>query len=119
MPVNWSEQVYHPAQDLYGRMVTVTPVASQPTVAAYGARGIFDIEAIDVEGLENTVISETRVILDIRDSEFAVLPIQGDLIDVPTDSGIPAEGQFEVIDADPNGGGETTLTLRRIVQAKP
>jgi hypothetical protein len=119
MPVNWSERVYSPAQDLYSRMVTVTPVASQPASAAYQARGIFDIEAIDVEGLENTVISETRVILDIRDAEFAVLPIQGDLIDVPTDSGVPAEGQFEVIDADPNGGGETTLTLRRIVQAKP
>jgi hypothetical protein len=49
-----------------------------------------------------------------------VLPLQGDLINVPADaSGLIAEGDFEVLDADPNGGGETTLTLRRLVTAKP
>jgi RNase P/RNase MRP subunit p29 len=120
MPVNFSQEVYLPAQDLYSRTVTITPVASQPSnVVAYVARGILDTEAIDVQGLEGTIISETRVILDIRDAEFSVLPMQGDVIDIPSDSGLPAEGQFEVIDSDPNGGGETTLTLRHIVQAKP
>jgi hypothetical protein len=119
MPVNFSDQVYSPAQNLYGRAVTITPVNSQPSGQSYSSRGIMDIEAIDVQALDSSVFSETRIILDIRDAEFSVLPIQGDLIDVPSDGGLPAEGQFEVIDADPNGGGETTLTLRRIVQAKP
>ena len=46
--------------------------------------------------------------------------LQGDIVAVPADpAGLAAEGSFEVIDADPNGGGETTLTLRRLVQAKP
>lgn len=116
MPVNFSELVYKPSQDLYGRFVTITPAgANEP----YTARGILDVEAIDVQALDSSVFSETRIILDIRDAEFTTMPIQGDLIDIPSDGGLPAEGQFEVIDSDPNGGGETTLTLRRIVPAKP
>jgi hypothetical protein len=120
MPVDFSTDVYLPAQDLFGRAITVTPVASQPAAPAYNARGIFDVDAIDVQAMDGSIISETRVILDIREVEFAVLPLQGDIINVPADPiGLLAEGSFEVIDADPNGGGETTLTLRRLVTAKP
>jgi len=119
MPVNFSQHVYEPTQDLFGRVIYVTPLKSQPTAAQYVARGILEEEAMDVEALEGAIFSETRIILDIREAEFSVLPLQGDLIDIPADSGLPAAGQFEVIDADPNGGGETTLTLRHIVEAKP
>lgn len=97
----------------------VTPVVSQPNGAQYTARGILDIEDMDVAALDGSFVSETSVILDILDAEFTVIPMQGDLIDIPSDGGVPAEGQFEVVDGDPNGGGETTLTLRRVVQAKP
>jgi hypothetical protein len=120
MAINFSVDVYLPAQGTFGRAVTVTPLASQPGAPAYGARGIFDEDAIDIPALDGSVISEKKVILDIRDVEFAVVPLQGDLINVPADPvGLAAEGDFEVIDADPNGGGETTLTLRQLVQAKP
>jgi hypothetical protein len=118
--VNFSTSVYLIAQNLYGRPVTITPKSSQPNGPAYSTRGIFDIEAVDVQALDGSIVSETRVILDIRDDEFSVVPMQGDLVDVPADaSGLPAHGLFEIIDRDPNGGGETTLTLRHIVQAKP
>jgi len=119
MPINWSQQLYAPTQDMYSRVIMVTPIKSQTGVAQYTARGILDIEDMDVGALDGSFVSETRVILDIRDAEFEVLPMQGDLIDIPADGGVPAEGQFEVVDGDPNGGGETTLTLRRVVQAKP
>jgi hypothetical protein len=119
MPVDFSTDVYLPSQELFGRTITVTPTASRPGGPAYVARGILDVDAMDVAALDGAIVSETRVILDIRESEFSVLPLQGDTIDVPADSGLPAEGSFEVIDADPNGGGETTLTLRRLVPAKP
>ena len=119
MPVNWSEQLYAQEQAVYGRTITVTPIASQPAGSAYVARGILDIEVLDVVALDNSIVSETRVILDIRDAEFLVVPRQGDVIAIPADSGIPDEGSFEVIDTGPNGGGETTLTLRRIVPSKP
>ena len=119
MPVNFSQQLYAMTQDTYSRVVTITPIASQPGGAQYTARGILDTEAMDVVTMDNAFVSETRVILDIRDAEFTVLPMQGDVIDIPADGDLPAEGQFEVVDGDPNGGGETTLTLRRVVQAKP
>jgi hypothetical protein len=121
MPVDFSTDVYLPAQDLFGRTIIVTPLASQPGSALpYDARGIFDVDAIDVQAMDGSIISETRVILDIREVEFAVLPLQGDIINIPADPiGLLAEGDFEVIDADPDGGGETTLTLRRIVPSKP
>jgi hypothetical protein len=120
MPVDFSTDVYLPAQDLFGRTITVTPLVSWPSQPAYNARGIFDVDAIDVQAMDGSIISETRVILDIREVEFPVLPMQGDIINVPADPiGLLAEGDFEVIDADPNGGGETTLTLRRIVPSKP
>jgi hypothetical protein len=120
MAINFSTDVYLPAQALFGRAVTVTPVASWPGAPAYGARGIFDLDAIDIPALDGSIISEVKVILDIRDVEYPVVPMQGDIIAVPADpTGLEDEGSFEVIDADPNGGGETTLTLRRLVQAKP
>lgn len=119
MPVNFSELIYLPTQEIFGRIVTFTPRVSQPGVAAYVARGILDTEAMDVQAMDGSIISETSVILDIRDEEFAVVPLQGDLVDIPADGGVPAEGQFEIIDTDPNGGGETTLTLRHIVPSKP
>lgn len=119
MPVDFSTDVYLPAQDLFGRTITVTPLASQPGGQAYTARGILDVDAMDVGALDGSLVSDTRIILDIREAEFAVLPLQGDTITIPADSGLPAEGSFEVLDADPNGGGETTLTLRRLVTAKP
>ena len=42
-----------------------------------------------------------------------VLPQQGDLIHIPAEGMIPAEGDFEVTDVDRNGGGETTLAIRK------
>ncbi len=119
MAFNFSETVYLQAQETYGRTVTITPVTSQPNGQSYVTRGIFEVEAMDVAAMDGSIISETRIILDIREAEFAVLPMQGDLIDVPASSGLPAEGLYEVMDADPNGGGETTLTLRHIVETKP
>jgi hypothetical protein len=116
---NFSETVYLQAQNTFGRPVTITPLMSQPAGQPYAARGIFEMEAMDVAAMDGSIISETRIILDVRDAEFTVVPLQGDEIFIPESNGVPAEGLFVVTDGDPDGGGETTLTLRRIVQAKP
>lgn len=116
MAINYSQMVYEHAQNTFGRPVTFTPKGG----ASFTGRGIMDIDAIDVAAEDGSIISETRVVLDIRDDEYTVPPKQGDRVDIGGDpSGIPAQGPFEIIDADPNGGGETTLTLRRIVETKP
>ena len=119
MPVNFSDEVYLPCFDTFARQITVTPLVSQAGVAAYSARGIFDTRDIDVVALDGSIVSEQRTILDVRDVEFSVIPIQGDAIAIPADSGLPDAGSWEVIDSARNGGGETTLTLRKLVPAKP
>jgi hypothetical protein len=114
-----STLVYLPCQDLFGRPVTITPIASQPGAPAYSARGIYGTRALDVMGLDASIISEQQTILDIRDDEFAVLPAQFDLVNIPATDSVPAEGDFEIKDASRNGGGETTLVIRKLETAAP
>jgi hypothetical protein len=117
MAINYSAMVYEHAQNTFSRLVTFTP---QDGSSAFPGRGIMDTDPIDVMAEDGSVISETRVVLDIRDDEYAVVPRQGDRVDVGPDiSGIPAQGPFVIVEVEPNGGGETTLTLRHIVESKP
>jgi hypothetical protein len=117
MAINFSRMVYEHCQNTFSRQVTFTPKGGG---APFSGRGIMDIDPIDVLAEDGSLISETRVVLDIRDDEFTVMPKQGDRVDIGGDpSGIPPQGPFEIINSDPNGGGETTLTLRHIVPPKP
>lgn len=119
MPINFSTQVYLACFDTFARVISVAPIASQAGQAAYAARGIFDTRDIDVVALDGSIISEQRTILDVRDVEFGVVPIQGDQVTIPADSGLPDAGTWEVIDSARNGGGETTLTLRKVMARAP
>lgn len=119
MAVDFSTQVHSHTYDVFARAVTITPVKSQPSQAAYSARGIFGTVAIDVVAEDGAIVSDARTILDIREIEFSVLPIQGDEITIPASGNIPAAGSFRILDTDTNGGGETTLTLRKLWVAKP
>lgn len=115
MAINFSVTNYLPCQDVFGRSVTVTPIFSQPGSATpYYGRGILDTRGTVIQtDAGMAVLSDQETILDIREIEFPVVPVQGDLIDIPAESGIPAAGLFEVTDAAWNGGGEITLTIRR------
>lgn len=119
MAVDFSSQVYLPCYDTFARAITVSPLMSQAGQPAYAARGIFDTRDIDVVALDGSIVSEQRTILDIREIEFAILPRQGDQVAIPAEGALLDEGLWEVIDTSRNGGGETTLTLRRIMPAKP
>jgi len=119
MPIDFASVVYTPGQDMFGRPVVVTPVVSQPGQPAYTARGIYTTEPEDILAEEGSIFSDQRTILDIIAKEFEVVPIQGDLIFIPSSAGIKEEGNFVVSDLKDNGGGETTLLLRRSVEAKP
>jgi hypothetical protein len=119
MGLDYSSLVYEPSYDLFARSITVTPVMSQPTVAAYSARGIYTTEDKEVIAEDGSVFIDQSTILDIREIEFTVLPTQKDLIDIPSDGGVPAEGSFEVVSSGTNGGGETTLVIRKIAAVVP
>lgn len=119
MAINFHTLVYQPVFDTFARPVIFTPIASQPLAIAYTARGIYDTRPVDVLAQDGAVLSDQQSILDILEEEFGVLPVQLDRVSIPAVDDIPAVGDFEIMDADSNGGGETTLTLRRLVVAAP
>ena len=110
MAIDFSAQVYLPGQNTFGRAILVNGVP---------ARGILDTREIDVVAIDGSIVSEQRTILDVRDAEFGTVPVQDDQIAIPADGTLPDEGTWQVIDSARNGGGETTLTLRKLVTAKP
>jgi hypothetical protein len=101
--------------DVFARNVTIYPIASQPNGASYAARGILDTRGTTIQTDSGMVVmSDQETILDIREIEFSgIPPAQGDQVDIPADSGIPAAGLYEITDAAWNGGGEITLTIRK------
>jgi hypothetical protein len=120
MAVDFTNELYVYAQNVFSRPITVTPIASQPGQPAYDARGILDSKETDVLAEDGSVYSDSKTILDIRMQEFVVLPMQRDRIDIPPIASEPG-GSFEVMDLAGigNAGGEITLTLKRITTAKP
>ena len=108
---NFSQVVYAPNYDFWAVDCTFTPLVG----TSYAARGIFTTRAIDVPTEDNAVFSDQETILDILEAEFAVLPKQGDKVTIPRDCNGVDQGTWEVADIDTNGGGESTLLLRRWV----
>lgn len=120
MAVNFSDNLYAKAWDVFARPVSVTPVNSQPGQPAYANRGYFDSKETDILTENNAILSDSQSFLDIRMEEFATLPLQGDLIDIPFHEGVPG-GSFEVLDLAGvgNAGGIITISLRAIVAPEP
>jgi hypothetical protein len=119
MAIDFTNKIYLLAQNTYSVDCTFNPLKSQPGMSAYASRGIYDTRPMDVMGEDGSIISEQQTIFDIREAEYAVLPIQGDRVNIPFDCNGAALGDFEIMDADTNGGGETTLVIRKIMVAKP
>ena len=116
MAVNFALMPYLPQFEFWGRTIVVTPTFGAP----YTARGIYDTRSLAVEtDLGMAVMADQETIVDILEFEFAVLPRQGDVIDIPAYQGIPAAGQFEVVSTSTNGGGETTLVVRKLETPAP
>jgi len=118
--INFSTLVYLPNYDTFARAIIITPRASQPGVPAYTARGIYDTRPVDVAAMDGAITSDQQTIVDIRDAEFPVMPEQLDQVTIPADTDAGAAlGTFEITDTESNGGGETTLVLRKVLTAKP
>jgi hypothetical protein len=117
MGIDFSTLVYLPGYDVFARDVSISPVVSQPTATAYTARGVYSTRELDVAAEDGSIVQDQQTILDVRDAEFGVVPMQGDHVTIPADGNNPALGDFEIINAVVDGGGETTLTLRKILSA--
>lgn len=113
MAINMSMAVYNVCQGAFGRTGIFTS-AKGNSFSGTG-RGIYGSTWIDVHTEDGSIFSDQRTIFDIRADEFSLLPVQEDTVAIPADSsGMPDLGTFQIIDVDDNGGGELTLTLRKI-----
>ena len=113
MAVDIDTLLQKPVFDFWSVPCTFVPKVSQPTVASYLSRGIFNTYELDIAGLDNSIISDQRTIFDIRQAEFLVLPLQGDHVIIPFDCNGQPLGEYEILDADSDGGGQICLTIRK------
>jgi len=117
--VNYSTLIYAPAFLQFARPVTFFPVTSAPATSSFATRGIFHDGRIDVPLEDGSLYVNQETSLDILESDFAAggwpIPQQFDRVNIPQDGsgGMVAEGDFEVTTVTRNGGGETTLILRK------
>ena len=120
MAVNFAVMVYAPNFDMFARIITVTPIASQPGGGAYTKRGIFNTLPIGVAAEDGSILANQQTILDIMDAEFPTLPEQLDQINIPPDpnAGV-ALGDYEVTHTETNGVGQTTLYIRKLLPPLP
>jgi hypothetical protein len=120
MALNFRDIVYAPNYNVFARSIWITPVVSQPGMGVFNARGIFDTRDTDVVAMDGSLFSDCKTILDILIDEFPVVPLQGDIVDIPFEAGIEG-GVFYISDrlGEGNAGGELTLVLQRKEDAKP
>jgi hypothetical protein len=113
MAVNFDVLLQPAIFEMWGVPATFTPLKSQAGQPAFPGRGIYGTYILDVAGDDGSIYSDQRTIFDIRESEFATLPAQGDHVTIPFDcNGIPL-GEYVIIDASTDGGGQTMLTIRK------
>ncbi len=96
---------------MFARPINVTPIGG----ATYASRGIWHRDNNDFLAEDNSLVTDHKVSIDVLDSEFAVVPRQGDIIDIPADGTVPAEGTFTVLSAHGDGGGMTNLVLEEYI----
>jgi hypothetical protein len=100
--------------DFWAIPATFVPVVSQPGAPSYPGRGIYNTWDIDVAAEDGSIFNDQRTLFDIRISEFDVVPQQKDHVVIPFDANGRPLGEFEIIDAADNGGGQIALTIRKV-----
>jgi hypothetical protein len=113
MAVNLDVLLQSPIFDFWAVPVTFVPRKSQQTTGSYPGRGILNTYSVDVTALDGSIYSDQRTILDIRESEFSILPMQNDLLIIEQDCNGVARGTWQIVDAVSDGGGQTMLTIRK------
>jgi hypothetical protein len=113
MAINLDVLLQSPIFDFWAVPCTFMPLASQPSAGSYPGRGILSTYSTDVTALDGSLYSDQRTILDIRESEFSVMPIQGDHVVIPLDCNNVPKREYQITDVVSDGGGMTMLTIRK------
>jgi len=113
MAINLDVTLQSPIFDFWSVPVTFIPIKSQPNTLSYVGRGILGTYSTDVVGLDGSLYSDQRTILDIREAEFPIMPVQDDRVIIAADCNGVDRGEWQIIDTTSNGGGQTMLTIRK------
>jgi hypothetical protein len=119
MGLDMSLLVKSVAMDSFARPIDVTPTASSPGADAYRTRGIWHQDDNDFMAEDGSIVTDHKVSVDILESEFPVLPRQGDKITIPADDTVPAEGTFTVLSVHSDGGGMMNVVLSEFITTIP
>ena len=114
MAINMDVLLQAPIFDFWAVPCTFIPYKSQGTSVGFAGRGVLNTYSTDVLALDGSQYSDQRTILDVRESEFAVVPQQNDRVIIPLDCNNVPKGEYQIVDAVSNGGGETMLTIRKV-----
>jgi hypothetical protein len=109
MGLSFTTLVYQSCYDTFAVDCTFVTAAG----GTFTGRGIFHTGPISVLAEFGSVISDQQTTFDIREAEVAFIPQQLDYVIIPFDCNDAPLGEFEITDVSSNGGGETTLTLRK------
>ena len=85
--IDFDKLVLAPCQAVFGEPATFNPVASAPGAPSFAGRGIYTERPVDVQLADGSVLSSAEKWLDIRLSEFATTPAQGDRVDLRGETG--------------------------------
>lgn len=114
MAINLDALLQSTIFDVWAIPVTFLPFVSQPLAGSYDRKGILNTYGANVGAEDASIYSDQRTILDIRESDFEIMPEQRDHVIIPFDCNGEPKGEYEIIDAVSDGGGQTCLTIRAI-----
>lgn len=105
MTIDFSGLVLGPAMATFAIPITVSPIVSQPTAAAYAAQGVWTVQDVDILLEDGSTLASKSYWLGIKLADYAVVPIKGD--------GVTVNGNGYVIDqVRPDGQGGAKLVLK-------
>lgn len=105
--IDFAALVLGPAMAVFGQPVTVTPTASQPDAPSYQGRGVYASKPVQIPLGEGGYLSTVQPTLSIRLADFAVPPMQDDLVST-------SQGSFLIADVIPDGQGGADCPLRSL-----
>jgi len=112
--LDFSGIVLSALQGTFSRPILVYPYASQPGEGAYSGRGVFSTAPTDIVPELSTAFSDQHTSIWIRLSEYPILPMRDDQIEIGSFLNAPAEGTFVVQDVNQHASGKMILMLKKL-----
>jgi hypothetical protein len=106
-------------QGVFSRTIVINPIVSQSGGSPYAGRGVFSTNPVDVIPIPDVALSDQRTTVWVRISEWPIMPLIGDKVEIPAELNYPSEGDFEIQDISRHADGKAVITLKRLRQEQP